>query len=110
MSAAAEQFSAGPPQGSQSAAEPKLAPSGGSAVHAVTSVGATYPLAGVTVVDLGQIYNGPYCTFLMAMAGARIIKIEAKGGENLRRRGVALCHVELQQEFRHAQSQDRARL
>lgn len=47
-----------------------------------------YPLAGVTVVDLGQIYNGPYCTFLMAMAGARIIKIEARGGENLRRRGV----------------------
>ena len=49
---------------------------------------ADYPLKGVTVVDLGQIYNGPYCTFLMAMAGARIIKIEAKGGENLRRRGV----------------------
>ena len=47
-----------------------------------------YPLEGVTVVDLGQIYNGPYCTFLMAMAGARIIKIEARGGENLRRRGV----------------------
>ena len=47
-----------------------------------------YPLRDVTVVDLGQIYNGPYCTFLMAMAGARIIKIEAKGGENLRRRGV----------------------
>ena len=47
-----------------------------------------YPLEGLTVVDLGQIYNGPYCTFLMAMAGARIIKIEAKGGENLRRRGV----------------------
>lgn len=49
---------------------------------------ARYPLEGVTVVDLGQIYNGPYCTFLMAMAGARIIKIEAKGGENLRRRSV----------------------
>jgi crotonobetainyl-CoA:carnitine CoA-transferase CaiB-like acyl-CoA transferase len=49
---------------------------------------ASYPLQGLTVVDLGQIYNGPYCTFLMAMAGARIIKIEAKGGENLRRRGV----------------------
>ena len=47
-----------------------------------------YPLEGVTVIDLGQIYNGPYCTFLMAMAGANIIKIEAKGGENLRRRGV----------------------
>ena len=49
---------------------------------------ARYPLEGVTVIDLGQIYNGPYCTFLMAMAGATIIKIEAKGGENLRRRGV----------------------
>ncbi len=51
-------------------------------------MGARYPLEGVTVVDLGQIYNGPYCTFLMAMAGARIIKIEAMGGENLRRRSV----------------------
>lgn len=49
---------------------------------------AGYPLQGITVVDLGQIYNGPYCTFLMAMAGARVIKIEAKGGENLRRRSV----------------------
>lgn len=47
-----------------------------------------YPLEGITVVDLGQIYNGPYCTFLMAMAGARIVKIESMGGENLRRRGV----------------------
>ena len=49
---------------------------------------ADYPLKGVTVVDLGQIYNGPYCTFLMAMAGARVIKIETRGGENLRRRAV----------------------
>jgi CoA:oxalate CoA-transferase len=46
------------------------------------------PLEGITVVDLGQIYNGPYCTFMMAMAGARIIKIEARGGEHLRRRSV----------------------
>jgi phosphoribosylformylglycinamidine synthase len=34
------QFSDGPPLGSRRAAEPKLAPSGGSAVHEVTSVGA----------------------------------------------------------------------
>lgn len=46
------------------------------------------PLAGITVVDLGQIYNGPYCSFLLAMAGAKVIKIEAKGGEHLRRRSV----------------------
>jgi CoA:oxalate CoA-transferase len=45
-----------------------------------------YPLSGITVIDLGQIYNGPYCTFLLAMAGARVIKIEPRTGENLRRR------------------------
>jgi CoA:oxalate CoA-transferase len=47
-----------------------------------------YPLAGVTVIDLSQIYNGPYATFLMAQAGADVIKVEPKGGEHLRRRGV----------------------
>lgn len=47
-----------------------------------------YPLEGITVLDLSQIYNGPYATFLMAMAGATIIKIEPPGGESLRRRGV----------------------
>ena len=44
------------------------------------------PLSGITVVDLGQIYNGSYATFLMAMAGARVIKIESRDGEHLRRR------------------------
>ena len=47
----------------------------------------TYPLQAITVVDLGQIYNGSYATFLMAMAGARVIKIEPREGEHLRRRG-----------------------
>lgn len=46
-----------------------------------------YPLSGVTVLDLTQIYNGPYATFLMAMAGANIIKVEPLTGENLRSRG-----------------------
>lgn len=44
------------------------------------------PLSGVTVIDLGQIYNGPYATLLMAMAGARVIKVEPTEGENMRRR------------------------
>jgi CoA:oxalate CoA-transferase len=44
------------------------------------------PLQGVTVLDLGQIYNGPYASFLMAMSGARVIKIEPPGGESMRRR------------------------
>ncbi len=44
------------------------------------------PLAGVVVIDLTHIYNGPYATFLMAMAGATVIKVEPRGGEHLRHR------------------------
>lgn len=44
------------------------------------------PLEGVIVLDLGQIYNAPYATFLMAMAGADVIKVEPRTGENLRGR------------------------
>lgn len=44
------------------------------------------PLAGITVVDLTQIYNGPYATYLMAMAGADVIKVEPPTGEHLRQR------------------------
>jgi CoA:oxalate CoA-transferase len=46
------------------------------------------PLTGVVVLDLGQIYNGPYCSFLLARAGATVVKIEPPGGENMRRRAV----------------------
>jgi CoA:oxalate CoA-transferase len=46
-----------------------------------------YPLAGITVIDLSHVYNGPYATFLMAMAGAEVIKVEPRGGEHLRSRG-----------------------
>jgi CoA:oxalate CoA-transferase len=46
-----------------------------------------YPLTGVTVLDLSHVYNGPYATFLMAMAGAEVIKIEPPKGELLRSRG-----------------------
>ena len=42
------------------------------------------PLDGIVVIDLSHIYNGPYATFLMAMAGAEVIKIEPRGGEHLR--------------------------
>ena len=47
---------------------------------------AELPLAGVTVLDLGQIYNGPYCGYLLAMSGARVIKVEPPGGERMRGR------------------------
>jgi CoA:oxalate CoA-transferase len=38
------------------------------------------PLSGVTVIDLSRILAGPYCTFLMAELGARVIKVEPPGG------------------------------
>jgi CoA:oxalate CoA-transferase len=45
------------------------------------------PLRGVTVLDLGQIYNAPYATLLLALGGARVIKVEPRTGDNLRSRG-----------------------
>jgi len=44
------------------------------------------PFSGVTVLDLTQIYNGPYAAFLMAQAGAEVIKIEPPDGEHVRKR------------------------
>jgi CoA:oxalate CoA-transferase len=52
---------------------------------------AAQPLAGLKVLDLGQIYQGPYCGFLLAMAGADVVKVEPPGGEAVRgRRGASL--------------------
>ncbi len=45
------------------------------------------PLDGVKVLDLGQIYNGPYAGFLLAHGGADVVKIEPLDGEALRKRG-----------------------
>src|SRR5216110_717556 len=47
---------------------------------------ANRPLAGITVLDFGQVYQGPYATLLMAKAGADVIKIEPPQDEPLRRR------------------------
>ena len=45
------------------------------------------PLAGVRVLDLGHVFQGPYATFLLAMAGAEVIKIEPPKGDMMRKRG-----------------------
>ena len=44
------------------------------------------PLTGIRVIDLTQIFQGPYCAFLMAMAGAEVIKVEPPTGDRTRRR------------------------
>ncbi len=44
------------------------------------------PLEGIKVLDLGQIYNGPYAGFLLAQAGADVVKVEPLRGDALRGR------------------------
>jgi crotonobetainyl-CoA:carnitine CoA-transferase CaiB-like acyl-CoA transferase len=47
---------------------------------------ARHPWDGLLVLDLGQIYNAPYATLLLALGGAEVIKVEPLHGENLRGR------------------------
>src|SRR5580658_5918558 len=51
-----------------------------------TSAPLGLPLSGITVIDFGQIFQGPYATLLLAKAGADVIKVEPPHGEPLRRR------------------------
>ncbi len=50
------------------------------------SITSKLPLDGVVVLDLGQVYQGPYAGFLMAQAGATVIKVEPPQGEPVRHR------------------------
>jgi crotonobetainyl-CoA:carnitine CoA-transferase CaiB-like acyl-CoA transferase len=45
------------------------------------------PLVGIRVLDLGRIYQGPWCATLLALAGASVIKVEEPSGEPSRGTG-----------------------
>jgi len=45
------------------------------------------PLAGVRVIDLTRILSGPFCSMLLGDLGADVVKIEAPGGDPVRRQG-----------------------
>lgn len=53
----------------------------------MTSAATGGPLAGLRVIDLGQVYLGPYCGLMFALMGAEVIKVEPPGGDVIR--GVA---------------------
>ncbi len=42
------------------------------------------PLAGITVIDFSTLLPGPLATLMLAEAGARVIKVERPGGEDMR--------------------------
>ena len=42
------------------------------------------PLEGLKVVDMGQVYLGPYCGLLFGFLGAEVIKIEGPTGDPIR--------------------------
>jgi CoA:oxalate CoA-transferase len=44
------------------------------------------PLAGTVVVEVGQVYNGPYAGLLLCDAGATVYKVEPPTGDALRDR------------------------
>ncbi len=54
---------------------------------------AALPLAGMTVVDATRVLAGPYCTYLLALLGARVLRVERPGGDTIRWRKRA--HAEL---------------
>jgi crotonobetainyl-CoA:carnitine CoA-transferase CaiB-like acyl-CoA transferase len=52
----------------------------------MTTAAVRSPLQGMLVLDLGQIYQGPYCGLLLGFMGARVLKIESPEGDIVRRR------------------------
>jgi glycerate-2-kinase/crotonobetainyl-CoA:carnitine CoA-transferase CaiB-like acyl-CoA transferase len=43
------------------------------------------PLAGITILDFSTLLPGPLATLILAEAGARVVKVERPGGEEMRR-------------------------
>jgi crotonobetainyl-CoA:carnitine CoA-transferase CaiB-like acyl-CoA transferase len=53
----------------------------------MTAVSAQAPLGGIMVLDFTHLVAGPFCTMLLADAGADVVKLEPPWGDNSRKRG-----------------------
>ena len=45
----------------------------------------TRPFEGVKILDFTQVLAGPYASYQLALLGADVVKIERRGGEDMRR-------------------------
>jgi len=44
----------------------------------------TQPFENIRILDFTQVFAGPFATYQLALLGAEVIKVERKGGENMR--------------------------
>lgn len=52
---------------------------------AARDIAGSLPLAGITIVEFGLMFAGPYASSMLADLGARVIKVESLEGDEIRR-------------------------